>query len=103
MGLDVILDADLKPYLLEVNAMPDMRCYSRDQLRLKRELIHDAVACIFPSISPEDLDLLFGSSASTQAKDALWSETLNPAVDRESQSASTAHQNPAHHPNWVNL
>lgn len=42
-GYDVLLDQELKPWLLEVNASPSLQADSEDDLNLKRSLFNDAL------------------------------------------------------------
>jgi len=74
LGLDIIFDAKLKPWLLEVNKFPDMNCYTLEQLRVKEKLIADGMSFAFPGA---DMQKLLSVDTPSQSIDAIWKE-LNP-------------------------
>mmetsp|Transcript_26316 Transcript_26316/g.42180 ORF Transcript_26316/g.42180 Transcript_26316/m.42180 type:complete len:433 (+) Transcript_26316:273-1571(+) len=76
LGFDVLLDADLRPYLLEINRFPDMTCYTKDQLRIKQQLIRDTARLAFPDARTETL---FDTVRNTQATCEFW-EHANPSI-----------------------
>mmetsp|Transcript_5312 Transcript_5312/g.7037 ORF Transcript_5312/g.7037 Transcript_5312/m.7037 type:complete len:447 (+) Transcript_5312:203-1543(+) len=47
LGIDVILDSDFKPWILEVNHFPDMRCYTMEQFEVKQRLLTDTIGLLF--------------------------------------------------------
>jgi len=49
LGVDVIFDADLKPWLLEINYNPDMTCHAELQRPVKVSVIHDVYDLVFKS------------------------------------------------------
>ncbi|GBG34839.1 Tubulin polyglutamylase TTLL7 [Hondaea fermentalgiana] len=77
LGFDVLFDADLKPYLLEVNRFPDMTCYTRDQLAIKQELLRDTLNLVFPDAR---VDSLFNTPRDAQAMCDFWAQ-VNPSID----------------------
>lgn len=40
-GYDVLVDENLRPWLLEVNASPSLGASNRDDLRLKKQMVGD--------------------------------------------------------------
>lgn len=50
LGFDIILDQDLRPYLLEVNQMPSFATDSPLDLRIKKGLITDTLALLNLSV-----------------------------------------------------
>jgi len=77
LGLDVLLNEDLKPHLLEINRFPDLACYSLEQLKVKEQLIRDTIACVFPD-APHDV--LFSPSTNKSRLEHLWAREINPKV-----------------------
>lgn len=57
-GYDVLVDETLRPWLLEVNASPSLGASNREDLRLKKQMVGDALdivdvegrqgTCLFP-------------------------------------------------------
>lgn len=45
-GYDVIVDADLKPWLIEVNASPSLKCTTECDQKLKVKLIDDTISIV---------------------------------------------------------
>ena len=52
MGFDILIDSNLKPWLLEVNLSPSMNTDSPLDLRIKGNLISDLLTMI--GITPND-------------------------------------------------
>jgi len=52
-GLDGILDSNMKPWILEVNKFPDLRCYTLNQLNVKKKLLLDTFGMVY-DINPEE-------------------------------------------------
>lgn len=52
-GYDILLDSDLKPWLLEVNGSPSLDASDEEDFALKEQLIS------------ESIDILFGSTGSS--------------------------------------
>lgn len=46
LGFDVLLDSDLKPWLLEINHTPSFRCGSPLDLRIKKGIIRDTLRLV---------------------------------------------------------
>mmetsp|Transcript_3617 Transcript_3617/g.6920 ORF Transcript_3617/g.6920 Transcript_3617/m.6920 type:complete len:410 (-) Transcript_3617:39-1268(-) len=88
LGMDVLLDDTLKPHLLEINRYPDMSCYSMDQLKVKKQLLHDVVGQVFPSAP---MEVLFEKPISTAARDDLL-RGLNPALETGQQQTNASPQ-----------
>jgi len=62
LGVDVIFDSVLKPYLLEINYNPDMTCHAELQKPIKVALVRNTYALIFgrdslPDDASEDVPL----------------------------------------------
>jgi len=51
---DIIIDADLKPWLLEVNYTPSFKCDTELDLRVKRGVIKDALNLINLTLNTVD-------------------------------------------------
>lgn len=45
-GFDVLLDSDLKPWLIEVNASPSMTANTPSDYEMKFGLLDDAFSCL---------------------------------------------------------
>lgn len=45
-GYDVLIDADLKPWLIEVNASPSLVADTPDDFRLKFDMLDDTLALV---------------------------------------------------------
>ena len=73
LGVDIMLDSELKPWLIEINRYPDFRIYSMAQLDVKKQLVLDVLSLVFPECNAEDL---VSVSDSLQA-DMLY-DRLNP-------------------------
>jgi tubulin polyglutamylase TTLL1 len=55
-GYDVLIDADLKPWLMEVNASPSLSCTTESDRIMKLSLLRDIyniVAAGVPAVVPE--------------------------------------------------
>ncbi|EKX51340.1 hypothetical protein GUITHDRAFT_66166 [Guillardia theta CCMP2712] len=52
-GYDVLLDANLKPWLIEVNASPSLSATTSNDLTLKTGVINDVLNIVFPDQFPE--------------------------------------------------
>lgn len=58
-GFDVLLDSDLKPWLLEVNISPSMKASSENDARIKEPLVRDILNVIglrLPSMENVQID-----------------------------------------------
>ena len=44
-GYDVIIDANLKPWLLEVNASPSLTANTKEDYIMKTEMLHGMYVC----------------------------------------------------------
>jgi tubulin polyglutamylase TTLL1 len=53
-GYDVLVDADLKPWLLEVNASPSLTVTTEADRALKTKLIHDILRVVLPPGFPRE-------------------------------------------------
>lgn len=52
-GFDILIDADLKPWLLEVNLSPSLNCDSPLDVRLKSAMLADLLSLVgIPAIDP---------------------------------------------------
>lgn len=47
-GYDILIDSDLKPWLIEVNASPSLTTTTKHDLELKTELISDVINISVP-------------------------------------------------------
>ena len=66
-GFDVLVDADLKPWLLEVNLSPSLGCDSSLDLRIKSALLSDLLTLVgLPALDPTT-SASSGTTASTSA------------------------------------
>lgn len=61
-GFDLLLDEELKPWLLEVNASPSLSVTTRPDRTLKTNLIHDLLQVVIPPDFPESDESTNGSS-----------------------------------------
>lgn len=64
-GYDVLLDANLKPWLIEVNASPSLSATTASDLALKTGVINDVLNIVFPEDFPE-------SNKNNNRSDAAW-------------------------------
>ena len=76
LGVDVMLDENLKPWLIEVNRYPDFKIYSLSQLGVKQSLVLDILSLVFPECNPQELV----SVADALQADMLY-ERLNPCFE----------------------
>jgi tubulin polyglutamylase TTLL1 len=53
-GYDVLLDANLKPWLIEVNASPSLSATTPSDLAMKTAVINDTLNIVFPPDFPEN-------------------------------------------------
>lgn len=52
-GFDVLIDSDLKPWLLEVNLSPSLGCDSPLDIRLKSAMLSDLLTLVgIPAVDP---------------------------------------------------
>lgn len=99
-GYDVLIDADLKPWLVEVNASPSLTTTTESDRILKLGLLRDiyniVAANVSPSVNTDSVKSLLGFSSSTpQGSSAaanatlyggfyvLYDEAADNSVDRE--------------------
>ncbi len=56
LGFDILIDSDLKPWLLEVNLAPSLSCKSPLDLRIKSDLIKDVfnLVGVYPKLTKKD-------------------------------------------------
>ena len=52
-GYDILIDANLKPWLVEVNASPSLSATTPSDLTLKTGVINDVLNIVFPDDFPE--------------------------------------------------
>lgn len=50
-GYDVIIDQDLKPWLLEVNASPSLSANTKDDYMMKTEMLHGMLDVVDMEVS----------------------------------------------------
>jgi tubulin polyglutamylase TTLL1 len=70
-GYDVLIDKDLKPWLLEVNASPSLSTTTDSDRVLKFSLLRDIYAVVaagVPAVVPEGCKSLYGSIGSSGAR-----------------------------------
>ena len=48
-GFDVLIDENLKPWLIEVNATPSLNASSREDAKFKFKLVNDVLNTILPT------------------------------------------------------
>jgi len=65
-GVDILIDANLRPWLLEVNASPSLSATTEEDRILKTELLQDTFAIV---VHPQ-----FGSSVDPKMNSANWCE-----------------------------
>lgn len=51
-GYDVIIDQDLKPWLLEVNASPSLSANTKEDYMMKTEMLHGMLDVVDMEVSP---------------------------------------------------
>eukprot|EP00939_MAST-03C_sp_MAST-3C-sp1_P002190 g2190.t1 len=73
-GYDILIDSELRPWLVEVNASPSMGCLNDLDRRVKRALIRDTVALVDPL--PVDVNVLRRFVSAARA-DAVGSRRLS--------------------------
>lgn len=91
-GFDILVDADLKPWLLEVNLSPSLGCDSPLDLRVKSAMLADLLTLVgIPAIDPTNSSQSSSGSIAAQrqgrAKTALSSTERSQY--RRAQSADT--------------
>jgi hypothetical protein len=91
-GFDILVDSDLKPWLLEVNLSPSLGCDSPLDLRVKSAMLSDLLTLVgIPAVDPATTQTTPGSSVAAQrqgrAKTAPTSTERNQY--RRAQSADT--------------
>ena len=64
-GYDVLLDATLKPWLIEVNASPSLSATTPSDLAMKTQVINDTLNIVFPDNFPE-------SNKNNNRSDECW-------------------------------
>eukprot|EP01105_Mastigella_eilhardi_P015342 TRINITY_DN3500_c0_g1_i1.p1 TRINITY_DN3500_c0_g1~~TRINITY_DN3500_c0_g1_i1.p1 ORF type:complete len:513 (-),score=130.26 TRINITY_DN3500_c0_g1_i1:117-1655(-) len=57
-GYDILIDGNLKPWLIEVNASPSLTSTTTHDLRLKCKLIHDVLNIMLPNNAATDATLV---------------------------------------------
>jgi len=55
LGFDVLIDADLKPWILEVNHTPSFHVDTPLDMQVKRNLILDTLTLVNMSMSPHNV------------------------------------------------
>jgi len=53
-GFDILIDANCKPWIVEINASPSLSTTSKVDLDLKTELINDVYKIVMPDDWNED-------------------------------------------------
>ena len=83
LGFDVLLDADLNPYILEVNFRPSLEYDTEDEKLLKIEMLSQAMRIAAPFKSFQSII----SSRTTPWNDKMWASFLehNPQMIKESK------------------
>ncbi|KAI9559995.1 hypothetical protein GHT06_014003 [Daphnia sinensis] len=104
-GFDILVDADLKPWLLEVNLSPSLGCDSQLDLRVKSAMLSDLLTLVgIPAVDPTTTPTAPGSIASQRqgrAKTAPTSTERNQY--RRAQSADTGPRSRLHQSRVVKL
>ncbi|ETO32154.1 tubulin tyrosine ligase-like protein [Reticulomyxa filosa] len=89
-GYDILVDEDLKPWLLEVNASPSLSATTKNDRDVKRKLLKDVFACVvppdFPSTQISQGCASWNTSAQVGDFELIYDETNPFRVD-------TAHAN----------
>ena len=67
-GYDLLIDEQLKPWLIEVNASPSLTCTTEDDRKLKDRVMRDALAVAVP---PGKLEAAAGGVSRTTALSRL--------------------------------
>lgn len=92
-GFDILVDADLKPWLLEVNLSPSLGCDSQLDLRVKSALLADLLTLVgVPAVDPTSVtaQTVPGSVASQRQGRAKTAPTTTERSQyRRAQSADT--------------
>lgn len=104
-GFDILVDADLKPWLLEVNLSPSLGCDSQLDLRVKSAMLSDLLTLVgIPAVDPATTSTAAGSVAPQRqgrAKTAPTSTERNQY--RRAQSADTGPRSRLHQSRTVKL
>ena len=71
-GFDILIDSDLKPWLLEVNLSPSLNCDTPIDMKIKSALLCDLLNLIgIPAVDPVLKRAQFNQKVSS-AKPLLW-------------------------------
>lgn len=93
-GFDILIDADLKPWLLEVNLSPSLGCDSPLDLRVKSAMLSDLLTLVgIPAVDPTTTPTTQGppglTSSQRQGRAKTAPTTTERSQYRRAQSADT--------------
>ncbi|KAH9256870.1 hypothetical protein BASA81_004983 [Batrachochytrium salamandrivorans] len=80
-GFDVLLDAELRPWLMEVNISPSMKASCEIDFDLKSKLAVD----LFNLVGVQVYDLEMGKAAQTSKNSPLWKKPLLSTLEKRKQ------------------
>ena len=79
-GFDILIDKNLKPWLIEVNASPSLLNTTKHDFRLKKNIINDLMNVIFPR-NWMDEKSIYITSRSKETKMGRFELIYNEAKD----------------------
>ena len=90
-GYDIMLDSDLTPWLIEVNASPSLSANTKEDYQLKCDMLHDCLDIVDVEArlrgderSVGGFDLVYdGGVVEPDPQDCPWSTRLGTKVERE--------------------
>ena len=90
-GYDVLIDDELKPWLIEVNASPSLSANTKEDYQLKCDMLHDCLDIVDVEArlrgderSVGGFDLVYdGGVVEPDPQDCPWSTRLGTKVERE--------------------
>ena len=89
-GFDILIDADLKPWLLEVNLSPSLGCDSSFDMSVKSAMLADLLTLIgLPAVDPSSSTPTASTQRQGRAKTAPSQKERNQVVKRITQVSPT--------------
>ena len=97
-GYDVLIDDELKPWLIEVNASPSLSANTKEDYQLKCDMLHDCLDIVDVEArlrgderSVGGFDLVYdGGVVEPDPQDRPWSTRLGTKVERENDGGTVA-------------
>lgn len=97
-GYDILIDENLKPWLIEVNASPAITSTTMSDRTLKHSLIHNIFNIVLPDSLPED-----PVERARAMEDIVSSSNFVTLIDEEAENLHVAHPSHKHKTRTVGL